>query len=216
MKVFRKKRKFTHAEKRFLPILTQQAEFVKRASSILCRMLESDDESEWVRCEREIKQYEVKGDAMLAEFYSTFYETVIPIVNRDDLQVIALSIDVFLDQINSCAKSILLYKPQRIEPQFTDIARYIDRAADAMQQIIKDMEDIHTNFSSITHQCGTITELEHITDEVYEDYVTELFRSEKNAIDLIKRKNMIEVFESTTDAGKDFSDHIRMFQLRFL
>ncbi len=216
MKVFRKKRKFTRMEIRFLPILTSQAEYVKRASSILCRMLESNDEDEWTRCEKEIKQYEVKGDAMLAEFYSTFYETTIPLINRDDLQVIALSIDAFLDQINSCAKSILLYKPERIESQFVDIAHYIDREADAMQRIIKDLEDIHSNFSSITHQCESITELEHVTDEVYEDYVTKLFRTEKDAIALIKNKNMIEVFESATDAGKDFSDHIRMFQLRFL
>ncbi|MCD8313092.1 MAG: DUF47 family protein [Bacteroidales bacterium] len=216
MKTFKKKKKFTKQESRFLPILNQQAEYVKKAATILSRMVETADEQNWIRCENEIKQYEVKGDAILAEFYSTFYETVIPMVNRVDLQVIALSIDEFLDQINSCAKSILLYKPEKFEYQFQDIAHYIARAAEAVQQIIKDLEDIHENFSSITHQCESITELEHATDELYEDYVAQLFQNEKDAITLIKNKNMIEVFEATTDGAKDISDHIRMFQLRFL
>ncbi len=216
MGIFKKKSKLSKVEKRFLPILVQQAEYVKSASAILCKMVETTDEGEWTRCEREIKQCEVKGDAMLSEFYSTFYEIVIPSVHRDDLQTLSLDIDVFLDQINSAAKSLLLYKPEEIGEQFIDIANYIDSAALAIQQLIKDLFDIHSNFSLITHQCGVITELEHATDEVYEEYIAELFKAEKDAITLVKNKNMAEVFEATTDAAKDFADNVRMFQLRFL
>ncbi len=216
MGIFKQKGKLSKLEKRFLPILLQQAEYVKSASAVLCEMVETNDENEWTRCEREIKQYEVKGDAMLSEFYSTFYETVIPSIHRDDLQTLSLNIDVFIDQINSAAKSLLLYKPETIGTQFMDIARYIDSAATAIQSIIKDLYNIHANFSLITHQCGVITELEHETDEVYEEYIAELFKEEKDAITLVKNKNMAEVFEATTDAAKDFADNVRMFQLRFL
>ncbi len=216
MGIFKKKGKLSKVEKRFLPILIQQTEYVKSASAVLCRMVETNDENEWARCEREIKQYEVNGHTMLSEFYSTFYEITIPSIHRDDLQALSLGIDVFIDQINSSAKSLLLYKPETVSAQFKDIARYIDSAATAIQSIIKDLYNIHTNFSLITHQCGVITELEHATDEVYEEYITELFQTEKNAINLVKNKNMAEVFEATTDAAKDFADNVRMFQLRFL
>ncbi len=216
MGIFKKKGKLSKVERRFLPILIQQSEYVKSAAATLCKMVETNSEDDWARCEREIKQFEVKGDAMLSEFYSTFYEIVIPSVHRDDLQTLSLDIDVFLDQINSAAKSLLLYKPVEIGAQYMDIARYIDSAATAIQQIIKDLYNIHANFSLITHQCGVITELEHATDEVYEEYIAELFEKEKDAITLVKNKNMAEVFEATTDAAKDFADNVRMFQLRFL
>ncbi len=216
MKFFRGSRSFARVQERLLPVFSQQVAFVKQASSALYRMACTDDHEEWLRCEKEIKQCEVKGDAVLSEFYEAFYEVFIPLLDREDLQVIAEQIDGFLDQINSAAKSVMLYSPEKIAPQLVDIALYIDKEADAMQGIIVGLENIKKNIPALTLHCDRITELEHAADEVYEEYIGELFRNEKNAVDLMKFKNMAEVFESATDAAKTFSDHIRKLKLRYL
>ncbi len=189
---------------------------VKQASAALYKLATSEDHSAWLRLEKEIKQCEVKGDALLSEFYEAFYDSMTRLLDRDDLQVVSMNIDDFLDQINSAAKSVVLYMPDIIASQLVDMAQYIDNEADAMIGVIKGMEDIKANFSAISLQCERITSLEHAADEVYEEYIGELFRNEENAISLMKNKNMAEVFEATTDSAKTFSDHIRKLLLRYL
>ena len=104
MKLFRRQRKFTKAKSHFLPIFNQQATLGKQAASALYDLVRSEDKGEWARLEKEVKQCEIQGDALLAEFYEAIYEVLLYPVDRDDLQVFAMGMDEFLDQINTSAK----------------------------------------------------------------------------------------------------------------
>ena len=77
------------------------------------------------------------------------------------------------------------------------------------------MNDLSSNYLPITQQCDRITELEHAADESYEEYIGFIFTNEKNPIELMKYKNIAEVFEATTDAAKRVSDNIRKIILRY-
>ena len=216
MRLFRIQRKFGRAKSRFLPIYNQQISLVKQASSSLYAMIKTVDRTEWLRLEKEVKQCEIQGDALLAEFYETQYEVLVYPMDRDDLQMLAVCIDDFLDKINTSAKSILLYMPEKIDQPLVDLAQYIDMEADSMVRIINLLQDMKTNFSSIAMQCDRITELEHAGDDSYEEYIGEIFRNEKNAVELMKYKNLAEVLEAATDGAKRFSDHIRKILLRYI
>ena len=85
-----------------------------------------------------------------------------------------------------------------------------------MINVISSMADMKANFSSLVMQCDRITELEHAGDDSYEEYIGEIFRNEKDAVELMKYKNLAEVFESTTDRAKKFSDHVRKILLRYV
>ena len=96
------------------------------------------------------------------------------------------------------------------------MAQFIRLEAEALNEIILLCDDMSANFSSISMQCDRITELEHAADDAYEEYIGEIFRNEKDAVELMKYKNMAEVFEAATDAAKKVSDHIRKIQLRYI
>lgn len=216
MNLFRRKRKSFLSKSHLLPIFAKQAVFVVDASAALYEMMKSSDSLEWKRLEKEVKQYEIQGDAILAEFYEEMYQRFIPMADRDDIQTIAMDIDIFLDQINGSAKSLLLYLPERIDQQLVDLAQYIRSEAEALLEIISLMSGVKDNFSAIAMQCDRITELEHAADDAYEDYIGEIFRNEKNAIELMKYKNIAEALEDATDAAKKVSDHIRKILLRYI
>ena len=79
-----------------------------------------------------------------------------------------------------------------------------------------DLQDnVKANFSNLTLQCDRITELEHAADDAYEEYIGYVFHNEKNPIELMKYKNIAEMFESTTDAAKKVSDYVRKMLLRY-
>ncbi len=76
--------------------------------------------------------------------------------------------------------------------------------------------DLRHNFSQISLGCDRITELEHAADDAYEEYIGYIFTQEKNAIELMKYKNIAETLEAATDAGKTVSDNIRKIILRYV
>ena len=127
-----------------------------------------------------------------------------------------MSLDDFLDHINDSAKSILLYLPGRIDVQLKDLCQYISAEADAIKQIMAWLGAPKMNIQSILKQCDRITELEHAADDSYEEYIASLFSNEKNAIELMKYKNIAEMLEATTDSAKRVSDHIRKILIRYI
>ena len=150
MRLFRRQRKFSKAKSHFLPVFVRQAALCRQASSSLYSIVRTTDKSEWARLEKEVKQCEVQGDALLAEFYEILYEVLLYPIDRDDLQILAMDIDVFLDRINTSAKSIMLYMPEKIDQPIADLAQYIDMEAEAMIRIISLMDDLKENFSDIS------------------------------------------------------------------
>ena len=72
------------------------------------------------------------------------------------------------------------------------------------------------NYAQITMQCERITELEHAADDSFAEYIGYIFTNEKNAIELMKYKNIAEAFEAATDAAKDVSDNVRKIVLRYV
>ena len=163
-----------------------------------------------------IKTYEVQADALLTEIYEDLYGQLIIPISRTDLQTVAMSVDDFIDKINSSAKSILLYFPKRIDSQIEDMATYIMSSADALGDMIQYLSNFKENFSQIISQCDRITELEHAADETYEEYVGYIFQNESDPIELMKYKNIAEALEETSDTAKRISDNVRMVLLKYM
>ncbi len=216
MKLIKILRRITGARQQHNPVFAQQATYLQQASEALCKMTETTDGSQWKILEREIKACEVQGDALLTEFQEQLYESIMTSGVRSDMQTIAMSIDEFLDHINDSAKAILLYMPERMDPQICDLAHYINMGANALKTMMTLVEDPRKNYSQITLQCERITELEHAADDVFAEYIGYIFTHEKNAIEVMKYKNIAEAFEAATDAAKDISDIVRKIVLRYV
>lgn len=216
MKLLKRIRRFFSPRTHFQPIFSRQAAYIRQASSALLSIVTTDDILERKRLEKEVKLCEVQGDALLTEFYEQLNENYISRINRADMQTVAVKIDNVLDSINDSAKSVLRYMPDQMDPQLVELAEYIVTEADALSLLVSGFDDMRKNFSDMTLQCDRITELEHAADETYEEYIGNIFQNEKDAIELMKHKNIAEMLESSTDMAKAVSDHIRKLLLRYV
>ena len=198
-----------------LPVFSQQTAFIKQASAALVKMTQTTDIQMWKNLEKEVKACEVQADALLPDFYEELYTYFYTNSVRVDLQYLANINDDFLDYINTCAKSFLLYSPEKIDSLLVDLVQYINAQSDALYIIMSLINQPKTNYNALIVQCDRITELEHAADEAYEDYIDYIFKHEKNAIELMKYKNIAEVLESCTDVAKTISEHIKKMLLRY-
>lgn len=199
-----------------MPIYQQQASFALQSATDLAKMMETTDLTQWRSLERQIKAYEEQADAILVDFFDELYDYSFPPSKRVDLQFIATSMDDFIDGINSSAKAILLYLPTTISGQLVDLAQYIEAGAESLSKIMIQLKDLKRNRSTIIKLCDRIKELEHAADEAYEDYISHIFTTEKDAIELMKYKNIAEMLESATDKAKRVADFIRQIVLRYV
>ena len=209
-------RRIIDRERYYLPVFVQQASFLQHASKSLMEMTEAVDVVKWRSLEKDIKACEVQGDALLTELYEQLSEKFIIRLRKLDIQTIAMSMDDLLDHINDSAKSFLLYRPERVDTQLADLAQYLKAQTDAIRVLVSNLSDIRKNYSVITTQCDRVTELEHAADETFEDYISFIFKNEKDPIQLIKYKNIAEALESCTDVAKRVSDHVRKVILRYV
>ena len=126
-----------------------------------------------------------------------------------DIHILASRIDTFLDFIHDSARKLAMYKPLSPSKDLITIVDLILEDAKLINEIARNLEFLVKRNGEILKLCKRIKEIEHKVDELYEDYNIFLFQNEKDAIELVKNKNIVQSLEDTTDRAKEISDSIR-------
>ena len=90
------------------------------------------------------------------------------------------------------------------------MADYIIFASENILEIVHNMEYMTSTKSKDTSRlCHEIKTIEHDGDELYCTYITNLFNNNYGLVEIIKRKDLIQVLENTINSAKAISDKIR-------
>ena len=200
----------------FVPILTQQTDFLSKTSSLLVDMFETDDIDLRAGMEKEIKSCEAQGDALMTEFHEMLSVHPFVRLNKLDLQSVAMSMDDCLDAIKDTSKAVLIYRPAKLDDQLKDLAQMAKSQSEVIHDVIPLLVDLKKNLPAISMACERVTELEHAADDAYEEYVGYIFINENDTRELVTYKNLAEMLENATDAHKRISDNIRKLLLNYL
>lgn len=78
-----------------------------------------------------------------------------------------------------------------------------------MVDLTKHFDTLRKDAKLMDKLCDGIKEIEHDVDDIYESYMSNLFEKEKDAIELVKKKNIAQALEDTSDVAKAVSSKIR-------
>ena len=200
---------FVVKEKKFYPLYIAQLEIIKVAAEDLKSLfLESNPELQ-KECYKKIKELETKCDKVTAQIYDELNRTFVTPFDREDIHVLASRIDTFMDFIHDASRKQVMYRPKKTHKDLITIVDYIMEDAKILLEIVKDLEFISKKSEILFKKCNDIKEIEHKVDDLYEDFNSFLFDTEKDAIELVKHKNIVQSLEDTTDRAKDISDTVR-------
>ena len=208
MKISRLLQYLVPKEKKFYPLFEEAADYIVKAAVLLNKLLLIDDENEKAIIMRSIKELEDKGDNVAHTIYEELNKTFITPFDREDIQKLASSMDDVLDYINSCTTKIKLYKPRDVSKYSIEISEIIVQAAREIEVGIKELKNLKMPYK-IKEACVRINELENQADEIYHQGISEFFDTEKDAIELIKKKDIILTLEKATDKAEDVSDVLK-------
>jgi predicted phosphate transport protein (TIGR00153 family) len=158
----------------------------------------------------EIKRIEHVGDDMTHDILTKLNQTFITPFDREDMHRLASSLDDVLDFINSAADRITLYKITAPPSAAGELAKVILQQS---QEIGRAVSHLRSNGDVLGH-CVEINRLENDADQISREAIARLFEHEKDPINLIKIKELIEILEMATDKAEDVANVLETVVLK--
>ena len=207
--------KFTPKEPKFFPILKDMADVLLVASDLIIECVQNYDHEKAIEYYKKIKEQERKGDALSARVFDELNSTFITPFDREDIHHLADKLDDVTDYINSSAKRIVLYNPKQLPSSAFEIAKLIKEGAVSIGKAVDELDVLKKHSSKIKEYCQELKIIENRADDVYENFLIDLFENQKEAIEVIKQKEIMSELEKATDAAEHVGKIIKTIIVKY-
>jgi predicted phosphate transport protein (TIGR00153 family) len=149
-----------------------------------------------------VKDLEHEGDRLTHELVDLLNRTFVTPFDRDDMYRLATAIDDVCDYVDEAAGDIGGYGITEVRQPAKDLAQVVLRAAEQLSQAVERLE----GFRDSSRQLIELRELEDEGDRILRAAVSELFHNERDAISIIRWKDIYERLEDAVDAEENAAD----------
>ncbi|MDR3286605.1 MAG: DUF47 family protein [Prevotellaceae bacterium] len=186
-------------EKKFFPLLKKISDVLIATSEIMIDCVQCENHQSVVEYYKKIKEKEHEGDFLSNKVFDELNKTFITPFDREDIHDLANKLDDVVDGINSCAKRIMLYNPKKLPEDASKLAKLINKSAISIGKAIAELDVLKKKPAMIKEYCRELHDIEHEADDVYENFIINLFENEKDGIEIIKLKEIVSELEKITD-----------------
>lgn len=192
--------------------------FEKAANTILqgARLLEDffADASNLEKKLKAIEDCEHAGDQITHDTVEMLNKTFITPIDREDIHGLITEMDDILDLIYGTANRVVLYKVPPAGADMKKVVEILVRAVEEVSKAVLRLRDMAKKPELILAQCIEINRLENEADEALRRAISNLFDREKDAIKLIKEKEILETLENATDRCEDVANTLEAIVLK--
>jgi predicted phosphate transport protein (TIGR00153 family) len=194
---------FMPREQRFFDLCEDSAKNVVKAARCLKQLVEN-----WEHVEAsiaEITELEHRGDSITHEIIALLNRTFITPFDREDITLLAHSLDDIVDFIESTADAMLLYKVSRPGERARELADIIVQGSVEVERAVPMLRN-RSNFKNILPCCVELNRMENMADRVYRSALAELFDHSTDIAQVIKWREIYEHMETATDRCEDVAN----------
>ena len=149
-----------------------------------------------------IDAIEKRGDDYARETIQLLHKTFITPLDREEIHHLISSLDDVLDLMQDAAESVSLYDIKAVTPEATQLAEICLQCCERVKSGVALLSNMQ-NAATILKICDEIDHLESDADRVMRSAISKLFRTERDAVKLIKMKAIYELLETVTDRCED-------------
>ena len=192
----------------FFDTFVELAENIHAGSQALVHMLENYSDPEIQA--GGIKALEHKGDNLTHALMTHLNQSFVTPFDREDIYELASKIDDVLDLTDAAASRLVTYRVHTIRPGVADLARTLHEATGMVVSAVRELE----KQDRVLEFCVEINRLENDGDRLCRTLLAQLFDEEKDAIQIIKWKEIIEAIEIATDKCEDVANVLETVTLK--
>lgn len=160
-----------------------------------------------------LKELEHEADVITHRTYERMHKTFLTPIDREDIYALVNKMDSIMDVIEATAIRIHMYKVKKPDDEIIKQAEILFQAIKKVKGIVHGLRNMK-NSQMILDGCVEIHTLENAGDVVLRTIITDLFIKEKDAIELIKWKEIFERIEEAIDVCENVSNIVEGIVLK--
>jgi uncharacterized protein len=203
--------RFFPKEEKFFDYFEELANKIEEGSRFFLAMTQEHDYTEAKIAK--LKELEHEADVITHRTYEKMHKTFLTPLDREDIYALVNKMDSILDMIEATAVRIYLYKVKRPDDEIIKQAQILVQAVAKIKTVVHALRDMK-NAKMILEACVEINTLENAGDVVLRTIMADLFEKEKDAIELIKWKEIFERIEESLDVCEDVSNIVEGIVLK--
>ncbi len=198
---------FQPKDKIFYLLFEKATANVTATSKALVEMVTTSSPERRRELFREIERLEHVGDGITHETFNELSSNFITPFDREDIHDLVSAVDDIVDSIHGASKRIELYKITEMTPSIIKLSELILKGAEELQTAVAELRNMK-NIGKIKEAVVRINSIENHADDIFDMAIAKLFEEEKNAVEVIKMKDVLYVLEIATDKCEDAANII--------
>ncbi len=205
---------FIPKEKKFYSMFNQAALHCIEASVELNNLFNSPSVDEQKSIRLRIKSIEKRGDEVATEVFDSLNHTFITPFDREDIHELAMNLDDVVDLIYSLSGKVEFYHLTVFNPYMKNMVSEIQKGCELIRTAVTGLENF-TSTDKTLKACKDLNKLETRVDEFFHQGISSLFENEKDAIELIKQKDILTNIEKIANKIEDVSDVVKTILVKY-
>lgn len=204
---------FNTNNKIFVPLFVSTTSNLVELSELLKLMIVSEPEK-WIELSKTAHELDAKGEKMFRNLIKELGKNFITPFDREDIHELGTAISSAQDFIHGSIKRIYLFHVVEMDSHFVELSDQITLGAKELQRACELLINIK-NAIEIKQSCQSIKKIELAADSIYDKATSILFEREKDPIELMKKKDILESLETATDKIDEAGNIIRSILIKY-
>ena len=201
--------RLTPRDTTFFDLFAAQATHLVTGANLLGEMLGADRATR-KEIGKRIADAEHAADDATHSIMRRLNQTFVTPFDRDDIYMLASSLDDCMDFMEEAADLIVLYKvdglPARVSDQVQVLQRAAELTADAMPRL--------RSMDSLSEYWVEVNRLENQADKIHRKLLAQLFDDVTDPIQLMKVKEIVEKLDDAADAFEKVANTVETIALK--
>lgn len=204
---------FNTKDKTFVPLLVSVTQNLTEMAQLLQKIINTEGQ-EREEMAKQAQALDLKGEKFLRAIIKELGKNFITPFDREDIHDLETAIGSAQDFIHGALKRIYLYKVTRMDSHYSDLSQQIIEGVSQLSKACELLINMK-NAGEIKTICQEIKRIEVLSDGIYDNATTALFETEKDPVELMKKKDILEALETATDKIDEAANIIRSILIKY-
>ncbi len=191
----------------YFDVLIAAIQYSKKAAECLSDLM--NDYTDVTRKANAIHDLEHAGDHESHRLLDSLNVAFITPIDREDLYDLIKVIDDITDLIEDVANRFDMFSISSVRPEALKMGEKINKATGVLVELLNSFKSYKKNKHQIHELVKSVNTIEEEGDRHYREAVKNLFLNEKNVVEIIKWKDILDDMENVLDACEDVADIIQ-------
>ncbi len=175
---------------------TKSAKFAKEAATELKNYVLNFQNATSETEMKKIHEIENNADENLHGLKNYLLKDFLPPIDREDILSIAYTIDDLVDGIDEVGIDMNIFNITKVTENMKKLMELLEKATDLVYDLVVELKNLKKT-EDIKNKVIEVNKIEEQADRLYENSIRELYKNEKDAVEIVKWTNIYRMIENS-------------------